>query len=116
MLQPFGIFHQFRKGSSLLLAFLAQGVVLPLQIAYFGDHYNLIPFKITRINQLFYHLSHQGFGAPVGIIGAGIDQIDTFAQSLAQRFCMMGHAGTDPIAAKSCLAGSQGGRADFAAG
>ena len=35
MLQTLAVFHQFRKGTSLLFAFLAQGVVFPLQIAYF---------------------------------------------------------------------------------
>ena len=113
VLQVFGMGDQFLKGSPLLAALAAQGQVLPLEVADFGDHDDLFPADIPGPDHLPQDLTHQRLRPAIGIVGAGVDQVDATLDGLAQRLAVGPFPGRNPVPPEPGPCGPQTGTTQF---
>ena len=80
VLQSFRNRHKFGKRLVCRPAGLAFGIVFALKIPDLGNHHEFFPPQSAGFDQLCQHAADQGLGVAIGIVGAGIDQIDSGKQ------------------------------------
>jgi hypothetical protein len=82
-----------------------------LKIARLGNHHHGLPPQLSGVDHVSEHLPDELLGAPVGVVGARVDEGDTGHQGVLQGGGVFGDPGTDAIAPEPRLADVQAGPA-----